>query len=178
MNEDDYTALIAPIRHRMVNCIWRIVANADDTEDVLQEVLISIVRRFEKIRAHENPTALILRMCINHALDHARRRKVVLVAIEDAPGKALVHDAPAPATLLIRQQERAAVLEALCRLPRREAEAVQLVAVEDQPYLDAAKAMHCRESTVRVLITKARRRLRAMLVEDRNAAGERTGTAL
>ena len=177
VKEDDYSTLIAPIRHRMVNSIWRIAANADDTEDILQEVLASIIRRFDRVRAHANPTALILRMCINHALDHVRRRRIRTVGLEDAPDEALVHDAPAPAELLIRQEERAVVLEALGRLPRREAEAILLVAIEDQPYCEAARAMQCRESTVRVLITKARKRLRAMLGEGRDAKRERTGTA-
>jgi RNA polymerase sigma-70 factor, ECF subfamily len=160
---NDYDRLIAPIRRRMVNSIWRIVRDPDQTEDVVQEVMLRLVTRIERIRAHPNPTAMVLRMCVNGALDHVRRRRRRGAArpypAEELPDRRNV----APPELLARDERRAEVLAAIAELPRRQAEALVLLAIEDVPYPEIAQTMGCRESTVRVLVSKARRRLRARL---------------
>jgi len=163
MDNDDYSTLIAPIRRRMVNSIWRIVRDSEETEDVLQEALLLILKRFDRIRAHPNPTALILRLCINQALDHLRRnQRHNRNRAEDLDIERLSAGTPNAAVVLMREEQRTAVFAALKTLPPREAEALLLRAVEDQPYGEVARAMGCRESTVRVLISHARKRLRAL----------------
>ncbi|MBN2310785.1 MAG: RNA polymerase sigma factor [Candidatus Hydrogenedentes bacterium] len=161
MDAQEYDELVVPIRQRMVNAIWRITRDAHATDDVLQDVLVRMLRRFGRIRRHPNPTALVLRMCVNEAIDHVRRRRRHAVALE------AVRVAEAQRGGLTGQAEHAeareAVLQALGMLPKREAEAMVLLAVEELSSRDIAEAMGCRESTVRVLISKARKRLRAAL---------------
>jgi RNA polymerase sigma-70 factor (ECF subfamily) len=161
IDHGDYERFIAPIRRRIVYSVWRIVRDPDETEDLVQEVLMRILDRIKEIRKHPNPTAYILRMCINHAIDHLRRTRSHRRSLEDLGREMANAPSPdSPADSYSEQELRMLVQAAIGRLPKREAEAMVLLAVEDFSYSDIAESMGCRESTVRVLITKARKRLR------------------
>ena len=162
MDIQDYTRFVAPIKAQMVNSIWRIVRHQQDTEDVLQDVLVLVMRRIGKVRRHPCPAALILRMCVNGALDHLRKRHGRGKGLESwRRGREAEPTGAAPGDRLSSEEQQAWVLELLRGLPKREAEAIVLVAVEELSYREIGKAMGCRESTVRVLVSKARRRLKA-----------------
>ncbi len=160
--DSEFDRLIAPLRKRMVHSIWRVVRDADAAEDVVQEVCISILKNLKRIRKHPRPEALILRTCVNRAIDYLRtnrrRRECSVPYLEETDQRATQDN---PAESLAVRQRHAHVMAAIGRLPPREAEAIVLYAVEDLAYPDIASAMGCREATVRVLVSKARKRLRA-----------------
>ena len=73
---------------------------------------------------------------------------------------------------------RASLLEAIGRLPRRQATAVLLHVVEEQSYADIARAMGCSEATVRVNVMRGRAGLARRLAARRAGpagAPDRTG---
>lgn len=159
MRRDDYDTFVTPIQGRMVNCVWRIVRDSADTEDVIQEVLLHVMKRFHEVRRHPNPTALLLRMCAHKALDHLRSRKSRheamdrLAAVPEGNSSSPVED-------IARSEQRLEILDFIRTLPEREAEAMTLHALEEFDYRAVAQAMSCSQSTVRVLIGRARERFR------------------
>lgn len=159
MPHDDYERLVIPIQERMVNAVWRIVQDMHETEDVVQEALVQIMHRFSEVRRHPNPTALMLRICSNKALDHVRSRKSRRDTLDRLP-PAPQHDAATPSQALAHAEDRILILDFLQTLPEREAEAITLYALEDLDYAAVAEAMGCFQVTVRVLIGRARRRFR------------------
>lgn len=165
----DIVQMIETLRPRMTSCVWRILKNDDDVEDVVQEALEKILKRVDAILQHPNHTALILRICINQAFDHLRRRRrwwrfnELFVRMRPS-GFSL-----SPADAYTQKEKHARLLNAISRLTRREAEAIILRAVEELSYSEIAISMECRESTVRVLISKARRRLEKILVKENDA---------
>lgn len=144
----------------MINCTWRIVRSAADTDDVIQEVLLHVFKRFDEIRSHPNPTALLLRICTQKSLDHLRRRKTHGGPPVELPAN-LSASAPSPRQQLANTELRDQLLAFVERLPAREAEAITLFALEELGYPEVAAAMNCREATVRVLVSRARERFRA-----------------
>jgi RNA polymerase sigma factor (sigma-70 family) len=123
-------------------------------------VLVQVLKRFSRIRRHPNPTALLLRMCINQALDHLRRCRSRRAALARLP----VDSAPAPASpagQLAQAEDRERLLAFVGSLPAREAEAVTLHILEELDYAAVAEAMGCSQSTVRVHVGRARERFRS-----------------
>ena len=120
---------------------------------------MQITQRFEEVRRHPNPTALMLRICSNKALDHVRSRKSRRDTLDRLPPASGQMEAT-PFQALAHEEDRAQILEFLRTLPEREAEAITLYALEDLDYAAVAKAMGCFQVTVRVLIGRARRRFR------------------
>ncbi len=170
---DDFERFVRPVQARMVDCIWRIVRDAHETEDVVQESLVHIVARLDDVRRHPNPTALILRMCANKALDHVRSRTSRNNALDRL---ALVPEAVSsnPARDLAKAEDRRVILDFLRTIPEREAEAITLHALEELPYPDVAAAMGCAESTVRVLVGRARERFREAFRGNSNASTDQS----
>ncbi len=160
----EYDRLIAPIEPRMMRAIWRIVSDPDEAEDVLQNALVTVWKRWEAVRRHPAPHALVLRICANSAYDalrsRARREKWLdRGAIElDVP----VQSSSVPQGLAGGEQ-RGRVLRALAMLSRNQARAILMHVVEEIPYGDVATAMNCREVTVRKHVARARARLRRLL---------------
>ena len=148
----------------MVNSIWKIVRNPEDTEDVLQNVLLRIMKKSSAIRKHPNPTALILRMCINSALDWRRKS---MGGNGLANPSRLVENlrssilSPSEQVLLRERQDQ--VMNAIRALPSRQGEALILRVIEGLTYPEVAQAMKCRESTARVLVAKARKRIKIVV---------------
>lgn len=152
-----YEKLILPIEGQMIRCVWRVVRNAADAEDAFQDALATIFKRIDQIEHHPNPPALILRICANAAYDSLRRS--VTRRKHETLGAVTVDSAdPAPGTVekLVGKEQRKAVLQAISRLPRRQAEAVLLRLVFNLSYGDIAQAMECEEATVRTHFTRGR----------------------
>ena len=160
----EYERLIAPIEDRMMRAVWRITGDATDADDALQEALLTVWKRWERIARHPNPHALILHICVNAAHDVLRRRVRHGKWVEEGAVAEAVADPAAPVVHKIAcDEERAQVMRAIARLPRNQARAILLHAVEEIPYVEIAAAMDCRESTVRKHVERARVRLRELL---------------
>lgn len=160
----EYDTLINPIEERMIRSVWRIVRDPDDFEDAFQEALATVWKRLAQIRRHPNPSALVLRICVNAAYDVLRkktklRRREELNAIPESYPDA----APSPHEQLRGKCEETEIFQAIGQLPRNQAEAVLLRFVQDLSYPEIAQALGCSENTARQHIARARARLCEML---------------
>jgi RNA polymerase sigma factor (sigma-70 family) len=166
MNEQqrDYERLIAPIEDRMMRAVWRICGNPADTEDAFQEALLTVWKRWDRIRVHPNPHALVLHMCVNAAHDALRRKARQGKLIDES---AIPEDIPdlSPSALgdISAAEQDAQVLRAIGLLPKNQARAILMHALEEMPYREIAAAMECREVTVRKHVARARTKLRKLL---------------
>jgi RNA polymerase sigma-70 factor (ECF subfamily) len=159
-----YERLIAPIEDRMMRAVWRVVRDPNDVEDAFQEALLTVWKRWDRICRHPNPQALVLQISINAAHD-ALRRKLrqgkwleAGVIAEDIPDSTR-----SAAQDISGAEQETQVLRAIGLLPKNQARAILMHAVEEIPYSDIAAAMECRESTVRKHVARARAKLRSLL---------------
>ena len=155
-----FEQLIEPIEHQMMRSIWRIVRDPEMAKDALQDSLAKIWKRLDRVRIHPNPRALILKICLNAAIDSLRKRKRLHQHEKTEP----LHRFPIqPNTtayeVLDGKKIEAEILEAIKRLPRRQAVAVLMRLIQDQPYAVIAQAMECSETTVRIHVSRGRARL-------------------
>jgi len=155
-----YEQLIGPIESNMMRSIWRIVRNTEAAEDTLQDALAIIWRRLDRISSHPNPHALILKICTNAAIDSWRKRNRHLKHEKQEE----LHNLPshlntaAPETLE-KMETETEILKAITRLPRKEAAAVLMRIVQEQPYDAIAKTLGCKEVTARIHVSRGRVRL-------------------
>jgi RNA polymerase sigma factor (sigma-70 family) len=160
----DYDLLVRPMEGRMMRSIWRIVRHREAAEDALQDALAVIWKKREAVARHPKPEALILRIAVSAAIDAVRKSRRRLR--NETPGLAddRAGDTAPPLESEVEGRDlRAAVLEAIGRLPRRQATAVLLHIVEEQSYEETARAMGCSESTVRVNVMRGRAGLARLL---------------
>jgi RNA polymerase sigma-70 factor (ECF subfamily) len=162
-DDDFYEAYLLPVENRMLRTAWRITRGRERARDALQEAMVRVWSQRDRIRAHPRPQALILRMCIDAAIDSLRKEGKhqrwrvdyeVEVAVAPAAGNS------------------ANVLAAIGRLAAKQAAAVYLRLVEEKDYAEIAVALECSEATARVHVMRGRVHLQEILAA-RGGAGER-----
>jgi RNA polymerase sigma-70 factor (ECF subfamily) len=168
-----YQEFLAPLETRMKRSIWRIVRDPELARDTLQDALAVLWKRRDIVRAHPNPEALVLRVCVNSACDSLRRlqRRRRLESTEEAAPELPDRQGGPWAGLL-----EAEIRRAVTRLPANQATALLLRAIEGQPYPAIAAALGCSAITARGHVMRARFQLRRLLADlapsGRRARGE------
>ena len=172
-----YDRFIRPNEGQMTRVVWRIFRNPEDAEDTLQNALSTIWKKRRLVCTHPNPKALILKICINAAYDmlrkSRRRRKheehttLHLYTRQEEDKPELTSSLAASQTnaldQLMQKETEREILEAIGRLPRKQAVAVLMRIVKEQPYEVIAQVMGCSESTVRIHVARGRARLNKWL---------------
>jgi RNA polymerase sigma-70 factor, ECF subfamily len=159
-----YEHYIAPLEKQMIHSIWRILRDADDADDAMQEALARIWKSLDRVKSHPNPKALILKICINSSYDILRkrirtRRSEALAAV-DMKVKIFSRDA---ADILEEKERKSQIMDAIVSLPRNQAQAIILRIIQNQPYSMVADAIGCTEATARTHVKRGRSRLAELL---------------
>lgn len=147
----------------MLNAVWFPLGNAHDAEDALQDALVVIVRKWERVLKHPNPHALVLKICTETAVDHARSRKRRFRNRQKQLDAGQAELGTEVADIVANQELNDEIISIVARLPRNQAIAFLLRATQDQPYENIAAALGCRESTARKHVARARERLSVAL---------------
>ncbi len=162
--QQTYDRIIRPIEDRMIRSIWRIVRNPQDAEDAMQDALVIVLKRWDRISRHPSPQSLVLKICIDAAYDVTRRtvrhRRVVELG-EGAVEQASVSQFPSEE--MASREQYAEIVTAIHRLSRQQATAMLMRAVQGQPYEEIAAVLGCTEATARKHVARSRQRLRIWL---------------
>lgn len=129
-----------------------------DAEDVYQDVFLRLLDSGTAFESPDHLKAWLLRVTVNRCRDLARsgwkRRTVALDPEWDAPDAA------------VRDDEDAAVWDAVGQLPEQQRTAVHLHYVEGYSTEEIASALDCRPATARTWLFRARARIRELLEAD------------
>jgi RNA polymerase sigma-70 factor, ECF subfamily len=143
---------------------YRITGNAMDAEDVLQTVFMRLLRREEAIDLSQSAASYLHRAAVNAALDLLRaRRRARAVALDDV-ADGLTDDRQAGPERLSNSLELGRHLRvALTQLPPRQAEIFTLRYLEGMGNLDIARLLGASQTSVAVVLHRARHRLQREL---------------
>lgn len=159
-----YDTYLAPIETRMLRTAWRITREPDRARDALQDAMVRVWTHRARILSHPNPEALVLRITIHAAIDVLRRdRRRSRAEASAAPTAWRANPTAGPSAEAERSELRALVLDAVARLPDRQAAAVTLRVLEEQPYEAVAAALGCTGPTARVHVLRGREKLKRIL---------------
>lgn len=139
-------------RSKRLLMVAAMLVGRHEAEDALQEALISLYRRWDKVMAADNPDAYVHRSLVNASLQLLRRRR--RIELPPVVGLGGFDDAVSD-----RQQ----VLQALAMLPPRQRAVVVLAFYEDLGEVEIAHAMGCSRGTVKSQKSRALRSLRERL---------------
>lgn len=147
----------------MIQTVWRVLGNRDDADDALQESLVRIWRGWSRVVHHQNPQALVLKICSDCAYDELRRRvrRSRTRQLLDQETSSLAE----PPEELQRAEMRTSIITAIARLPRNQAVAFVMRALQQRSYQEIAAALGCAEVTARKHVSRARDRLSSLLTE-------------
>jgi RNA polymerase sigma-70 factor (ECF subfamily) len=160
--DDRFAQLVAPVKRRMFETVWRILRHAQDAEDALQVALTTIWRQRQRVEGHPAPQALMLRICADAAIDQYRRRRRDLskvVALEHSIPSAR----PLPMEAAIGKETHQILIEAISQLSPNQAAAITMRFIQGESDAAIAAALGCAAATVREHLDRGRERLGRML---------------
>ena len=144
---------------------YRIVGNAEDAEDVMQDVFLKVLNDWNKKLNPENVRdwgAYLRVTTTRRAIDQLRRRRKVR---QTSDGIEMI-EAPAllnPRNQAIQGEQAGLLREALRQLPRRQAYVFTLHHIEAMSYEQIAAHTSMSVNGVGVILHRARGRLRSLL---------------
>lgn len=168
-----FEELVEKYQHRLVAVLHHLVGNAEEAEDLAQEVFLRIYRARKKYRARAKFSTWLFTIANNLALNslRSRRRKAsVPLPSSDSgplgprPAEQLVQDRAHQPSHRIQQDELAAIIRrALEDLNERQRVAVLLNKFEEMSYAEIADVMGLTTKAVKSLLSRARTNLREAL---------------
>jgi RNA polymerase sigma-70 factor (ECF subfamily) len=160
----DTTTVWREFRGRLLGFIARRVDSAQDAEDILQEVMLRIHQHRDELDRVQKVSAWVYRIASNAIIDHYRRP-----ARRERPAGADVEPA-GPATVGAEGPDLAAELAAclrpmLDRLPPKHRQAIMLTEFGGVTQAAAAAQLGLSVSGMKTRVQRARRQLRAILLD-------------
>ena len=136
--------------------------DAAEAEDLVQECLFRVARRWPRVRKMDHPAAYARTVLVHLGLDEGKRRALRRAELQEAAaGRIDEHEDDAAARVLGRVEASADLLQALGELPPRQRVALVLRYFEDLSEAEAAEAMGCSVGTVKSTTSRALERLRS-----------------
>ena len=143
--------------------VWHVLGDINDAEDALQDALTTVLKRWKRVTQHDNPHALIIKICANCAYDQLRRRVRLsrrCQSLDKLEEPACVNE---PSEQLLQRELRQEIMCAVSKLSRNQALAFLLRSTQEQSYDDIAASLGCSVVTARKHVARARHRLSALL---------------
>jgi RNA polymerase sigma-70 factor (ECF subfamily) len=137
-------------------------------DEVMQEVALAAVAQQAPLNDPSRVGAWLYKLAVRQALlyrrRHGRQRKLLGGYARNQGGDHGLAPPPDPLALLLLDERKALVREALGRLPRRDAEILLLKYTEDWTYRQLAGHLGLSRSAVEARLHRARRRLREVMI--------------
>jgi RNA polymerase sigma-70 factor (ECF subfamily) len=168
-----FEELVEQYQHRLVAVMHHLIGNAEEAEDLAQEVFLRVYRSRKKYRPKAKFSTWLFTIANNLALNSLRsrqRKPVVPLEVHDSgplgprPAEQLVQDSGPQPMQHLQQAELAAVVQrALEGLNERQRMAVVLNKFEDMSYEEIAQVMNLSTKAIKSLLSRARSNLRLAL---------------
>jgi RNA polymerase sigma-70 factor (ECF subfamily) len=151
-----YRALVELYLPRITRFAQRLLGNASEAEDVVQETFLRLWTSAGTFTPKAKPSSWLYRIAHNLCIDRFRRRKRETELGESAA-------ADRPSGLMARKQTAEIVQAALAALPERQRTAILLVHYEGLAAAEAAAVLEVSVEALESLLSRARRTLRERL---------------
>ena len=171
-NETAFRELVENYRNMIVNTCFGLLHNAEDAEDVAQDVFIEVFRSVENFRADSKISTWLYRIAVNRSLNFIRDNKKrkwfqsfddVLSSKKEALSQLVSNHSDNPEFDLENSQRALLLHEAIDSLPENQRVAFTLNKYEDLAYKEIAEVMNLSVSSVESLIHRAKKNLQKKL---------------
>lgn len=164
-DRDAFAALVQRYSGAVFNQAYRMLDDAHEAEDAVQEVFLRAYRRIDSYDPARRFVTWLLSIGSNFCIDRLRRRRGAWLTLDDVAFW-LTSGEPGPEARALHDERRAAVQRALQRLPETYRGVTVLRYWHDLSYLEIAEALSLTEATVKTRLHRARKLIAAALEAD------------
>jgi RNA polymerase sigma-70 factor (ECF subfamily) len=163
--------LVRRYQDRLYNTVYRLLDNADDAQDVVQDAFLNAYQSLAGFKGDSQFFTWLYRIAVNTAISHKRKQRVTLSIEAGRNGQGRVEpldtsDASRPGQALERAEEERRVQGALNRLSLEHREVLILKDLEGEKYEAMAERLGVPIGTIRSRLHRARCELRELLEKE------------
>jgi len=173
-NEAAFKYLVDTYQDRVFNTAIGVVQNAEDAEDVAQEVFIQVYRSINQFKGESQLSTWLYRIATTRALDLLRSRKSKkrfgIIQRLFGDGNEPLWELPDfhhPGVALEKKENAAKLFRAINQLPDQQKLAFTLHKMEGLSYQEVSEVLETTVPAVESLMHRAKQNLRKMLEKDR-----------
>jgi RNA polymerase sigma-70 factor, ECF subfamily len=161
--------LVRRHQDRLFNTVFRLLDNAEDAQDVVQEAFLHAYESLDRFKGDSQFFTWLYRIAVNSAISLKRKQRPTLSIHGDPEGQGSVpepHDLSGhsqPDLVLEQADEERRIRAALNRLSPEHRAVLILKDLEDQKYETMAEILQVPIGTIRSRLHRARLELRAVL---------------
>jgi RNA polymerase sigma-70 factor (ECF subfamily) len=161
-----FAGLVDKYRDRVFRLVYGLIRDADETEDVVQEVFVKAFFRLSSFHGNSAFYTWLYRVAVNAATDYRkkwRRRKGL--SLEDSPAgpEGIKDEGPRPDRLAHGRELGDRIDRALEQLSEKYRTMLLLREYEGLSYEEIGRVLGLRKGTVESRLFRARERLKALL---------------
>jgi RNA polymerase sigma-70 factor (ECF subfamily) len=175
-----YAELVARHQRRAARIAFHYLRDAADTDEAVQDAFVKAYSHLSTFR-EELPfevwfTRILINGCLDRIKGRNRRERWLVPVPEPQPGQLSMADrlagtGPSPEDQLLARERRQRLAEALSKLPERQRSVFMLSHYEGCTSREVSALTGLNESTVRVHLFRAIRKLRTLLAPDGGSEG-------
>jgi len=160
-----FATLVERYSGAVYNQAYRMLGDAGEAEDAVQEVFLRAFRRLDSFDLERRFVTWLLTIGSNYCIDRLRRRRFQWLTLDDVAFWLPSAEA-GPERSALRAEQRDMVQRALQRLPEGYRSVAVLRYWHDLSYLEIAAALSLTEATVKTRLHRARKMIADALDAD------------
>ncbi len=166
-----FCELVSRYQDRLYNTVYRLVDNAEDAQDVVQETFLSAYQSLDSFKGEAQFFTWLYRIAMNTAISLRRKHKGTLSIDAGLNGEASMEpmdgsESSQPGHALERREVEHRIQKALKHLSPEHRAVLVLKDMEGQKYETIAEILQVPIGTIRSRLHRARIELRALLSKD------------
>ncbi|HEY1869633.1 MAG TPA: RNA polymerase sigma factor [Chitinophagaceae bacterium] len=169
-DETAFRQIVADWQNMVYNTAVGILQNAEDAEDVAQEVFVQVYESVKTFKAESKFSTWLYRITVSKALDHLRRKKrkkrfAYVQSLFGADNQTIIEkpDFHHPGVTLDNKERAAVLFKAISQLPENQKIAFTLHKLEGLSYQEISEVMKTSVSSVESLMHRAKINLKKWL---------------
>ena len=161
MDLQEFKIEVFPLKNKLFRLARRLLEDHEDAQDIVQEVFIKLWNLREKLNEYRSVEALAVVVTRNMCLDKLKMKKYPVGKLEDIPAGTDENSTESSGDL----SELVMKIHTIIRtLPEQQKTIMQLRDVEGYNYDEIARILKMNENAVRVALSRARKRVREILI--------------
>ena len=166
-----FGALVTRYQDRLFNTVFRLVVNAEDARDVVQEAFLSAYQSLAAFKGDSLFFTWLYRIAINNAISMKRKQRAVLRLTTGLETGAVAEpadrsEATQPGRAMEMAEDERRVHQALSRLSAEHRTVLVLKDMEGRKYEEMAEILEVPIGTIRSRLHRARLEMRDLLLAD------------
>ena len=162
MELETFKITVLPLRQKMLNFSRRLVEDAADAEDVVQEAFIKLWYIREKLDAYHSVKALAMQVTKNLSLDKIKLRKPQGSELESVT---LISEAVSPDEQLEQKDAAECIRRLIAQLPALQQTIIRMKDIEGYELAEIAEITATPVENVRVNLSRARKKIREQFLQ-------------